>query len=513
MKNKLRVNIPEEVKIILSRIKSSGAEAYVVGGCVRDSLLGKEPNDWDVTTSLTPDKVLELFSDFNLVEKGIEYGTVSIFINDVEYEITTFRKEAGSKDCRHPEQVTFSNSIEEDLERRDFTINAMAYNNEVGLVDPYNGFEDLNKGILRAVGNPNERFKEDALRMMRAIRLSAQHSFLIENETYEAIKSNKSLIKNISQERFNKELSRTLISSNPHFVEKLYETGLAEFVMPELVAIFECSQNNPNHLRGDKPTTVGEHTIDVLKKAVEFGKENPIFNDLEVRLALLCHDFGKPSTKGSRNRKGYGDMDTFIGHPEVSERISNDFLKRLKYPKTTVANVSKLVKHHDIDLVNVKGDKVHVNGQAVRKAYANFGATRKETIALADKLLEKLFAVRKSDAAGQNPESIEGISFSSKEKVAHINEALEFIKNNKNIFDVIMPINGDDVRIALGLTPSGMKIYGRFVGDVLNKLQEKVIKDSRFLYKLEGDVAHATILSYAQSMGMKHIVAEEFLEG
>ena len=511
-KRNINISIPKDVKFILNRLRENNGKAYAVGGCIRDSLMGKEPNDWDITTNLIPQKVVTLFPEYNIVEKGIEYGTISVFINDCEYEITTFRKDAGSKDCRHPEEVSFSNSIEEDLERRDFTVNAMAYNLEDGLIDPFNGYEDLNLKILKAVGNPNERFKEDALRMMRAIRLAAQHGFTIEEKTYNAITENNALIKNISQERFNKELSKTLLSENPEYVEEFYKTGLATFIFPELVDIFECIQDNPNHWRGKRATTVGEHTIDVLKNAVVYGDNNSIYNQLDVRLALLTHDFGKPTTKSRRVKKDFGEIDSFFGHPEKSAEILEDCLKRLRYPKSLISRVSKLVKYHDIEFAKIKNGKIEPNGSALRKAYAEFGGMKKNSIEEANKLLEKLFAVRICDASGQNPEGVEGFSISSVDKVEEIKLVIDKVRENYSIVDVFMPINGEDVRVALGLTSKGMKVHGKFIGTVLNKLQEKVIKDNRFLKKLEPENSYETILSYAQSMGMKNIVSEEFFE-
>lgn len=511
-KRNIKIEIPEDVKFILNRLRENNGKAFAVGGCVRDSLMGKEPNDWDITTNLIPQKVVTLFPEYSIVEKGIEYGTISVFINDCEYEITTFRKDAGSKDCRHPEEVSFSNSIEEDLERRDFTVNAMAYNLEDGLVDPFNGYEDLSQKLLKAVGNPNERFKEDALRMMRAIRLSAQHGFTIEDKTYKAIIENKALIEHISQERFNKELSKTLLSNNPEYVEEFYKTGLATFIFPELVDIFECVQDNPNHWRGKRATTVGEHTMDVLKNAVIYGTDDSIYNELDVRLALLTHDFGKPATKSTRIRNGFGEVDSFYGHPEKSVEIAEECLRRLRYPKSVISKVSKLVKYHDIEFAKIRNDEIKPNGSALRKAYAEFGAIKKNSIDEANELLEKLFAVRICDASGQNPEIVDGFSMSSFEKVEEVKSVIKIIKDNPSILNVFMPISGEDVRIALNLTRKGMKVHGKFVGDVLKKLQEKVIKDNDFLIKLEPEKSYETILSYAQSMGMKNIVGEEFFE-
>lgn len=509
--NKIKIELPKNVEIIIKDIEKAGGEAYVVGGCVRDSLRGKEPNDWDITTNLVPEKVKTIFNEFKIVDKGIEFGTIAVYIDGEEYEITTFRKDAGSKDCRHPESVTFSETIDEDLARRDFTVNALAYNPQIGLVDCFNGYEDLKNGIIRAVGNPDERFKEDALRTLRAIRLSAQHGFKIEEATYEAIKHNAHLIENISEERFNKELVKTITSDRPEYVEYFYQSGIADVIFPELSEIFKCIQDNPNHFRGNRPTTVGEHTMDVLKAAVKCGHIDEVFNDLAVRLALLVHDFGKPSTKSRREKKGYGEIDSFFGHPDVSATIAEKCLRRLKFPKQLIADVCKLAKYHDIEFATSKNGRVLPNGAQLRKAYADFGGTKKNTIGLADTLMEKLFAVRICDVSGQNPDVVDNFNMmSSFEKILQIEIVKNKIKEDKNILNVVLPINGETVRESVGMTQKGMKVHGKFIGDVLKKMQEKVIKDNSFLAKLEKDLAKETIVDYAKSMGMNKIVPEEF---
>ena len=507
----IKIKLPKNVETIISKIEDVKGEAYVVGGCVRDSLRGKEPNDWDVTTSLTPDEVKNAFEGYKIIDKGIDFGTIAVYIDGEEFEITTFRKDAGSKDCRHPETVTFSDTIEDDLSRRDFTVNALAYNTKKGLVDCFGGYEDLQNGIIRAVGNSVDRFKEDALRMLRAIRLSAQHSFVIEEETYEAIKGNAHLIKNISEERFNKELVKTITSDKPEYVEEFYKTGIADVIFPELSEIFKCMQDNPNHLRGNRPTTVGEHTMDVLKAAVNRGKTDEIYNDLSVRLALLVHDFGKPSTKSRREKKGYGDIDSFFGHPDVSAIIAGECLRRLRFPKNVISDVCKLTKYHDIDFAYVRNGEVLPNGPQLRKAYADFGGIKKNSINSADKLMEKLFAVRVCDASGQNPNVVDNFKMlSSFEKVSQVDIVQKKVKEDSTILNVLLPINGETVRESVGMTQKGMKVHGKFIGDVLKKMQEKVIKDNSFLAKLEKDLAKETIVNYAKSMGMNKIVPEEF---
>lgn len=512
MKEMKKIELPLKVKVITNVLDAMGAESFVVGGCIRDSIIGREINDWDIATSTTPNENSHIFKDYKIIEKGIDFGTISIYIENEEFELTTYRKDAETKDGRHPEYVTFAKTIEDDLSRRDFTCNAIAFNEKRGFVDPYNGMPDISNKMIRAVGNPFDRFKEDALRMIRAIRFSAQLGFTIEDETYNAIRECAYLIKNISQERFNKEITKILESDNPQNIELLYETGIAKFMFPELVSIFECGQDNPNHWRKDRITTVGEHTMDALKAAVSIGKTESVYNTLEVRMALLCHDFGKPSTKGRRLKNGFGEVDSFFGHQDVSSKITEECLKRLRYSKAFIKDVIGLVKYHDIEFVLEKEDRIYPNGSQIRKAYADFGGNREHSIYKADNLIEKLFAVRICDASAQNPDAVDGISISSEDKVSKVKTVVGMINNDDEILRVVLPINGKTVAFALGLNAGGIKTHGEFIGKVLNKIQEKVIKDNRFLDKLTEEKANDTILSYALSMGMKNIIGEEFFE-
>lgn len=502
-KKELKMCLPKNVEFILNKFYKEGHKAYVVGGCVRDTLLGKTPSDWDITTELTPDEVKSLFNGFKIVDKGIEFGTVALYVDGEEFEITTFRKDVGSKDCRHPKEVTFSSSIEEDLTRRDFTVNALAYNHQDGIVDCFDGYRDLKESILRAVGNPYERFKEDALRMIRAIRLSSQHGFVIEKSTYEAIRENYTLIEHISSERFNKELVKILESDNPDYIEKLYETGLSRVIFNELTEIFECVQDNPNHYRGDRPTTVGEHTMDALREAVVRGKKDGIYNDLSVRLALLVHDFGKPSTKSIRLKKGYGNIDSFIGHAEASVSIANDCLRRLKFPNKIIEEACALTKHHDIDVYTVKAEKVFVNGYALRKAYFDFGGSKKEFIEKANSLIDKLFAVRICDASAQNPNKVENFNMqTSIEKVFCVEKAKRQMDDNREILNVVLPVNGTFIKEVLGMSKSEFKSNGKTIGLIITKIQNKVIKDNSFLDKLEGECAKEELYKFIKSMNL-----------
>ena len=224
----MRMELPEHVKTIIQKLESHGYEAYAVGGCVRDTLLGRTPGDWDITTSAAPQQVKAIFR--KTVDTGIQHGTVTVILDHVGYEVTTYRIDGDYADSRHPSEVTFTSNLEEDLKRRDFTINAMAYNEKTGLKDCFGGYEDLQKGIIRCVGDPKERFGEDALRMLRAVRFSAQLGFSIEKKTWQALCELAPSLVHVSKERVQVELTKTLLSDRPEFIWKTEAAGLAPYI-------------------------------------------------------------------------------------------------------------------------------------------------------------------------------------------------------------------------------------------------------------------------------------------
>lgn len=224
----MEIFIPKEVSFLIDTIYENGYEAFMVGGCVRDSILNLAPNDYDITTSATPQEIMNIFKDYKIIDTGIKHGTVSIILNNNIYEITTYRIEGEYENNRRPKNVEFTSNIEEDLKRRDFTINAMAYNEQFGIVDKFNGLEDLQKRIIKTVGNPDERFEEDGLRMIRAIRFSSKLGFSIDENTLKSIYKNAYIIKNISIERINDEFTKTLVSDNPQNIILLYKTKILE---------------------------------------------------------------------------------------------------------------------------------------------------------------------------------------------------------------------------------------------------------------------------------------------
>ena len=234
----LKISIPENVNSLISKLNNSGFEAYVVGGCVRDSLLGIEPNDWDITTSAKPDEIKSLFSDYQLIEVGEKHGTITVVIDYTPYEITTYRLDGAYSDNRRPDSVSFTSSLEEDLSRRDFTVNAMAYNDDNGLVDPFNGEIDLQYKALRCVGDPDKRFNEDALRILRALRFASTYNLSIEGTTSNSIVRNRLLLNNISAERIQNEFSKMLCGDNINLILRRYKDVISVFIS-KIVSTFE----------------------------------------------------------------------------------------------------------------------------------------------------------------------------------------------------------------------------------------------------------------------------------
>lgn len=320
------IRIPERAERILQVLHENGFEAYVVGGCVRDSVIGREPEDWDVTTSASPWQVKELFS--KTIDTGIAHGTVTVMLEGEAFEVTTYRIDGDYEDCRHPKGVTFTSSLTEDLRRRDFTINAMAYSPECGLVDEFGGLDDLRSGVIRCVGDPRERFSEDALRMMRAVRFAAQLKFKVDEDTQAAIREMAGNLAHISAERIQTELVKLLVSPNPHWMRLAYECGITEVIMPEFDRIMSQRQNNPHHAY-----TTGEHTLLALRS---------IPADRMLRLTMLFHDMGKPEvfTTDENGR------DHFRGHAACSEKIAGRIMKRLKFDNETQRVVCNLVRNH-----------------------------------------------------------------------------------------------------------------------------------------------------------------------
>ena len=319
--------IPKYVLDVLNTLEQNNYKSYLVGGCVRDLLLNRKPKDYDITTSALPEQVKALFS--HVVLTGEKHGTVTVIINEGNVEVTTMRRDGIYKDNRHPETVEFTDDIVEDLSRRDFRINAIAITAHNEIIDPFNGIFNLNNKLIKTVGNPDLRFKEDALRLLRAIRFSCQLDFIISGNTFVSICNNKNLINNISVERIRDELCKILISNNASKgINLLKTTGLLEIILPEINNMVDFDQYNPNH---DK--NVYEHTLAVLDN---------VSNDITVRLAALLHDVGKPLTFSlDENNVGH-----FYSHHMKGMDIAKDILRRLKFDNNTIETICVLVKEH-----------------------------------------------------------------------------------------------------------------------------------------------------------------------
>ena len=420
------IHIPDEVKTAISTLAANGFEAYIVGGCVRDSLLGDKPKDYDITTSAEPEEVEKIFSNYRVIETGIKHGTVTVLINKMPLEITTFRIDSDYSDNRHPTNVTFTKSLEEDTARRDFTMNALAYNDERGICDFYGGSEDIKNKIIRCVGDSNQRFNEDALRIMRAIRFSSVLGFKIEDNTKRAIFQNKELLKNISSERIANELVKLLCGENVRKVLLEYIDVLG-VVIPELLPMKGFDQRNIHHIYD-----ILEHTA----VAVENIEPTPI-----LRLTALFHDIGKPKCFFMKNGEGH-----FYGHSEVGAKMTENILSRLKFDNNTKNTVTKLVKIHDVQIEETEA--------AVKRCM------NKHT----SEIFFMLLKMKRADTLAQSPICRDRLEYLDRlEKTAR-----EIIAQNACFSLKDLTINGSDL-IEMGFKP------GREIGVILKNLLDEVI--------------------------------------
>ncbi|MBS4979269.1 MAG: CCA tRNA nucleotidyltransferase [Clostridiales bacterium] len=441
----MELRIPEKAEIILHTLEEAGYEAYVVGGCVRDSILGRSPDDWDITTSAKPEEVKALFR--RTVDTGLIHGTVTVMLDKEGFEVTTYRVDGEYEDGRHPKEVSFTASLEEDLKRRDFTINAMAYNPKRGLVDLFGGVQDMEKRIIRCVGNPLERFTEDALRILRAVRFSAQLGFSIEGETLKAISVLAPNLKYVSAERIQVELLKLLVSPHPDYLRTAYEAGITKEILPEFDRCMETEQNTPHHCYN-----VGEHTLQSLLN---------IRADKVLRLTMLLHDFGKPVVK----RTDEDGRDHFKTHGPEGEKMAVSILRRLKMDNDTIRKVRSLIKWHDY---RPKGEAV-----SVRKAISLIG----------EELFPLYLEVQKADILAQS-------AYRREEKLARLTavSALyeEILDRGQCISLKTMALTGRDL-IDAGYTP------GKELGGILEKLLVHVLENpednkKEILLKLAGTV-------------------------
>lgn len=421
------INLPENVAYIINTLEEAGFEAYAVGGCVRDVILGRTPNDWDITTSATPNETKALFK--KTFDTGIQHGTVSVLLGKEIYEVTTYRIDGKYEDSRHPKEVTFTVNLEDDLLRRDFTINAMAYNPSSGLVDIYGGLEDIKRKTIRCVGNAEERFSEDALRILRAIRFAAQLGYEIDKETEEAIKKLAPTLSKISAERIQVELIKTMLSANPEMLKKAYELGVTKVFFKEFDCMMETGQNNPHHMY-----TVGEHTLKVCEN---------IPAERKLRLAALFHDVAKPVAK-TTDEDG---VDHFNNHPKIGAQMAKDILRRLKFDNDTINAVAKLVEFHDY--------RPEVTKRAVRRFINKMG----------EEYFPDIFTLQRADLSGQSPYQME----EKLERLGKIEKIYgEILKDNECVSLKTLAVKGKDL-IDAGVKP------GPDLGVILSKMLEDVL--------------------------------------
>ncbi|MFC1613289.1 CCA tRNA nucleotidyltransferase [Patescibacteria group bacterium] len=426
---------PKEITKIIKTLQKDGFEAYAVGGCARDFLLDKKPNDWDVTTNGEPEKIQKLFPKNFYNNK---FGTVTVQTNSKNeemknIEITTYRVDINYSNKRHPDEVKFTSSLEEDLARRDFTINAMALDENKKIIDPFDGKKDLKNKLIRAVGDADKRFNEDALRMLRAVRLAVQLNFKIEETTFNSIKKNCSLLKNISQERIRDEFIKMILADQPDkAIILLKETGMMNFVIPELIHGIGVAQNKHHTY------TVFEHSVLALKHCKS--------KKLEVRIASLLHDIAKPAVK-----RGEGYNATFYNHDHLGAKFSKKFLKRLHFPNEFIDTVYTLIYNHMFYY-----DMGVVTEGAVRRMIKRVG---KEN-------LRDLIDLRVADRLGS------GVPKAKPYRLRHLEYMLDKVQHDP-ISVKMLKLNGDHIIKELNIAPSPI------IGAILDALLAEVIENPK----------------------------------
>ena len=414
-------------KKALDMLNRSGYEAYVVGGMVRNSLMGIETGDIDITTDALPQQIKTVFDGYNVIETGIQHGTVTVIIDSTPVEITTYRTESGYADNRHPDSVNFTTSLMADCSRRDFTVNAICYNPQKGIVDYFEGTKDIENRIIRCVGDPDTRFREDALRILRAVRFAAVLDFEIEENTKTAIFKNRQLLQNVSAERIYSELTKMLLGKNIRKTILEYAEVIG-VVIPEIIPAIGFDQQNIHHIYD-----VLEHTA----VAVESCPPVPV-----LRWAALLHDLGKPDCF-TIDENGTGH---FYGHGNISHIHAENILKRLKVSNEDYNTITKLVKYHD--------NYIETNEKAVRRALNRYG----------EDFLRLLLVLKRADNAGQNIQL-----FNRKEEYDTLEELINSVIEKQQCFSLKqLAVNGDDLS-AIGIPPS------KETGMILNRLLEMVI--------------------------------------
>lgn len=422
------ISIPSYVQRALSLLEARGFSGWCVGGCVRDSLLGGEPHDWDLTTNALPEETRSCFPDLPCIEIGMRHGTVGVIIDGHTVEITTLRSDGEYSDARHPDGVRFSASLEEDLARRDFTINAMAYRKQEGLIDPFHGQEDLERRLLRCVGEPEKRFSEDALRILRCLRFSSVLGFEIQEETSRALKKLASRLCNISRERIREEVIKLLCGQNAAQILRAYPQVIFT-ILPQLAAESGCAQECKYHCYD-----VWEHSLHTLESI----SPSPC-----LRLAALLHDCGKPACKS------YDEQGTahFYGHAEKSEALARESLVSLRLPSREVDFICLLIRHHNISLP--------LSEKTIKKLLNIFGPED----------ISQFYSLLLADSAGKPGWLLEERT----ELIRRARSLTKEILERKDCFSLKnLEINGKDL-LALGYLP------GPQLGETLSRLLEEVM--------------------------------------
>lgn len=438
MKKEYNKIIPSDVVRVVSILNNSGYEAYLVGGCVRDMIIGVTPHDWDICTNATPDETKRVMSEHKIYtfDSGIKHGTITAVINGENYEVTTYRSEAEYSDGRHPDKVDFITNIHEDLKRRDFTINAMAYNPLTDeLIDDFGGHLDLQNGIVRAVGNANERFTEDSLRILRALRFAIKYQFNIDEYTSMSMNKHRELLVNISKERITDEVRKILTSGKPikaHFMEYRDIIGI---IIPEIITCFDFNQNNKYH-RHD----VYEHILNVV--------DNCNTTKFEIKMAALLHDIGKPKAY-TEDMDGCGH---FYGHPQISYEMSQNILRSsFKISTEQLDRILELVLYHDMEVAGTKA--------SVKRALNKHGVD----------FMYDWFILKQADMddhiyPNKNCHYIINIS--------EIDVRIQQILDEQSCFSLKdLAIGGKDIMDKLGVK------QGKHIGIILNTLLEEVIDE------------------------------------
>ena len=431
----MNITIPDEVQYIINTLENNGHEAYAVGGCVRDSLLGKEPKDWDICTPALPEQTEKYFAGHHIIETGLQHGTITLRLNQQPFEITTYRIDGVYTDNRHPDKVEFANDLKEDLSRRDFTINAMAYNPKSGIIDFFGGAEDLDYGIIKCVGDADKRFQEDALRIMRALRLASVLGFSISGDTSAAMFDNKKLLNNIAAERIAIELNKLIIGNGARGILLKYISVITE-IIPELAPAIGFEQNNPYHC------------YDVLNHilfSVESARKN-----VHIRLAMLFHDIAKPECYTEVDGVGHA-----YGHQQAGSDTAKRILLRLKYDRDTIETVTQLILYHSAD---IQPHRKHI---------------RRWLNKIGEKRLRQLLEVKRADAMAQSP-------YIRREKIDGLTDILiltdEIIKQRQCFSLKDLAVNCKDL-MALGMTEGGG--IGAILSQLINMVIDEQIENNK----------------------------------